>query len=639
MLTHESNCTVFSRPTQRPHFIHWSTLCSLLGVVLLLSAFIVPLGADVSLADQEQVKRHIAKLEDGKMKPHATGDRSTRFMTARRLVDQIGVDWAINTDLDFTTTSSASGAVQEAEFTHSVAATTSLGGTVNYKLNDAFDGYSAIALTFDGSKGPAISGNPVYFYYNQNGPASFDPTSGNRQLVLPPRTINPPGGGQIEVQRKVYVPGDDSFCRWLNIVRNTGATTVSNISVVFANNMGSDSNTIITNSSNGNQTGELDDNWVATMQNYSGLPPKMGSMERNAVTSFSSDVRVGHVLQGPNAPVRLSRINFAAGDDNPYWAYTFSLAPGQTVIIMSFATCQASKAAAAAQSTRLVTLPPSALRYMSPLELSQVKNFLINNEHWVEVTSGNGGHTSFDGYHKVNDGNRITITAYPDPGYRFVRWTGTVNGSDNPLTLTIRSNVRLQAEFTNDAPTVDILTPTTNAIVRGTAEVTVQARDDSGIAKVEYYVDDVLKQTTSTAPYSWQWDTRSLLSGAHTLRVVAYDAAGRMAYDQVTVQVQNVTLTLSASRATDSGWMLRKPLVRLELRAEVVSGLTVMKYLVYRKNGAAYQFLKEIPGGQVSTAPFVYFDETVEKGKTYTYKVTAVNVAGGVIGQSGEITI
>lgn len=45
------------------------------------------------------------------------------------------------------------------------------------------------------------------------------------------------------------------------------------------------------------------------------------------------------------------------------------------------------------------------------------------------------------------------------------------------------------------------------------------------VTKVEYYVDDVLKSTTTTPPFSFFWNVGELKAGAHTLTVKAFDNA------------------------------------------------------------------------------------------------------------------
>jgi RTX calcium-binding nonapeptide repeat (4 copies) len=316
---------------------------------------------------------------------------------SKGLIDGSGLKWFANTNITFATSSSASGAMSEASFTHAVNATTVGGGTVNVALNDAFDGYNSLIVN---GTPPADSAHT----YNKNGPATTE--DGGREIVLPGEAF-----GNIQVSRKVFVPTNDSFARWLNIFTNTGTTTQT-VRVDTSNNLGSDSNTAIVSSSNGNATAELTDNWVTTFQNYSG--------------TTSSDVRLGHVLQGPGAPTPLSRISFANGDDNPTWGYNLTLAPGQTAIIMNFATGQASKAAAAAKAAELVNLPPNALQGMSALEIAQVVNFIKQNSLSISPTNatqteGNSGIKAFT-FTINRTGNTSGITD--------LKWTVTGSGAN-----------------------------------------------------------------------------------------------------------------------------------------------------------------------------------------------------------------
>lgn len=279
------------------------------------------------------------------------------------LIDQSGLEYFINTNITFSTSSSASGAASEASYVGPVAATTSAGGTTASTLSDAFDGYGALCLSFDGGTGACESGGggkspagtATYIMYNQNGSASTD--CGGREVVYNTQTIN-----GINVSRRAYVPADDSFARWVNIFTNTGGAPVS-FHAVTSNNLGSDSSTVVVASSSGDAIATTADNWVTTFQDYSG--------------STSSDPRLGHVLKGPGSSVGLSSVNIADGENSPYWSYPLTLAPGQTGIVMTFVTGQPSKAAAAAQAARLTALPATTLTCLSPAEQGQLLNFQV----------------------------------------------------------------------------------------------------------------------------------------------------------------------------------------------------------------------------------------------------------------------
>src|SRR6185295_15768081 len=326
--------------------------------------------AAAAFADVAVIERHGLAGQTGPNKPKRAGlagRQQARNPGARTLTDASGLQYFINTDITFTTSSSASGAASEASYSGPVNATTSGGGVTASTLDDAFDGYHALCVSLIGATGPCQSGGgggqglgdhgpaPPYLMYNQNGPATLDGACSNRQLILPPQLL-----AGIQVQRKVFVPSTDTFIRWFDTFTNTTGSTQS-VTAISSNNLGSDSNTEITATSSGDLTVTTADTWVATFQSYTG--------------TTSPDVRLGHVLWGPGAPTTLANSTFVNGDDNPFWAYTFTLAPGETRAILNFATGQPSKAAAAAKAAELVGLPDPSIQCLSTVEQQQVTNF------------------------------------------------------------------------------------------------------------------------------------------------------------------------------------------------------------------------------------------------------------------------
>ena len=286
-----------------------------------------------------------------------------------QLIDAEGLKYFINTNITFSTTSSASGAVSEASYTHAVAATTLSGGTTPYALNDAYDGANTLCVSFTNTLTNCATGNPNFVFYNKLGPATFDttvpasPECTNRMVDFPVTTLTDPADNThaIQVQRKVYVPPNDNYIRWENTFKNTSSTPIT-FSPVIANNLGSDSNTQITGSSSGDLVATTADTWVGSFQAYSG--------------TNSTDPRLGHVFQGPQATTPLAAITFVNGSDKPFWAYTLTLAPGQTKTILNFETGAPSKALANSRAAALSTLPDTARQCLSTTQLSQVSNFV-----------------------------------------------------------------------------------------------------------------------------------------------------------------------------------------------------------------------------------------------------------------------
>jgi hypothetical protein len=76
------------------------------------------------------------------------------------------------------------------------------------------------------------------------------------------------------------------------------------------------------------------------------------------------------------------------------------------------------------------------------------------------------------------------------------------------------------------APTAAITSPTDGGTVSGTATVTATPSDDVGVTRVELWVDGALKATSTSAPYSFAWDTASVSDGPHWIFARAYDAVG-----------------------------------------------------------------------------------------------------------------
>lgn len=332
-----------------------------LGLASLLGAGIA-LG-DVTVTDvgawkaQQRTANQQKKVEKRLRRSAAssTGRVSALATGSQALVDASGLEYFINTNITFSTTSSASGAMSEASYTGPVDATTAGGGVSASTLNDSFDGYFTIALS-QTATGPVETGSSDYVIYNQNGPATVDPACNGRQVVFNPRTMF-----GLVVSRKVFVPVNDSFARWMTILQNPTGSPIT-VNVISANNLGSDSSTTIDTTSSGDTAATTADTWITSFQSYSG--------------STSSDPRLGHVIYGAGG-LAPSFMSFVNGDDNPYWSFPVTVPAGATRILLHFVTGQPSKAAARAKAASLAAnpIPPTATSCLTDLERTQLVNF------------------------------------------------------------------------------------------------------------------------------------------------------------------------------------------------------------------------------------------------------------------------
>ncbi|MEI6753629.1 MAG: T9SS type A sorting domain-containing protein [Paludibacter sp.] len=102
-------------------------------------------------------------------------------------------------------------------------------------------------------------------------------------------------------------------------------------------------------------------------------------------------------------------------------------------------------------------------------------------------------------------------------------------------------------------PTIKLVspyaTPDSGWVVRGAVSFTVNVSSTLPITKVEFYIDNVLKSTDTTYPYSYLWNTRTFTTGAHTLKAIAYDSQSSATISQVVTVMAVLTLKTTTKAA------------------------------------------------------------------------------------------
>lgn len=92
-------------------------------------------------------------------------------------------------------------------------------------------------------------------------------------------------------------------------------------------------------------------------------------------------------------------------------------------------------------------------------------------------------------------------------------------------------------------PTLDFQQPAEGETVTGTRNLFAVATDDVQLDSVKFYINDVLKATFFSGPFSWSWNTTTYANGAYTLKAVASDMAGNSVQQVKNVTVSNVADT------------------------------------------------------------------------------------------------
>jgi len=90
----------------------------------------------------------------------------------------------------------------------------------------------------------------------------------------------------------------------------------------------------------------------------------------------------------------------------------------------------------------------------------------------------------------------------------------------------------------NMKPVLNFVSPRSENLV-GYVNVEVTALDDKGIKKVEFYLNNYLVWTSTSAPYRWGWDTTQYNDGNINLKVVAYDTDNESVYIEKSFKIIN----------------------------------------------------------------------------------------------------
>lgn len=89
-------------------------------------------------------------------------------------------------------------------------------------------------------------------------------------------------------------------------------------------------------------------------------------------------------------------------------------------------------------------------------------------------------------------------------------------------------------------PSVSITSPENGSTVSRSITVSVSATDDVGVERVKLYIDGALFATSTTEPYRFYWDTKSVSDGYHEVSAMAFDTSGNVEYSNpITVHVSN----------------------------------------------------------------------------------------------------
>ena len=95
-------------------------------------------------------------------------------------------------------------------------------------------------------------------------------------------------------------------------------------------------------------------------------------------------------------------------------------------------------------------------------------------------------------------------------------------------------------KVSNQTLTVAVTSPTNGGTVPKNQKVTISANatDSTTITQVQFYVNNTLLGTATTAPYSYPWKVPGKSGASYNIQAKAYDSAGKSAAQTITVKAQ-----------------------------------------------------------------------------------------------------
>ncbi|HBT87416.1 S8 family serine peptidase [Desulfobacter sp.] len=125
-------------------------------------------------------------------------------------------------------------------------------------------------------------------------------------------------------------------------------------------------------------------------------------------------------------------------------------------------------------------------------------------------------------------------TAYTNGTYELVAVaydTAGNLGQSEAISVSVSNEIFQDTE----APVVTITSPGDGASIGNIETVLASASDNSGINRMELFLNGELQAVKYSSELKWNWNTRKLSKGAYTLSVKAFDTAGNEGVDTITV--------------------------------------------------------------------------------------------------------
>ena len=148
-------------------------------------------------------------------------------------------------------------------------------------------------------------------------------------------------------------------------------------------------------------------------------------------------------------------------------------------------------------------------------------NFFSVSQYTLTIIAGEGGTTDpAPGSHAYDSGTAVTVTAIPDNGYRFAKWSGDVSSTNNSVEIIMNGDKNIAANFIRQYTlAISVGTggttdpPPGNYTYDSGTEVTIEATPDTGF-RFTQWTGDVPQGNESDNPLTLIMDSDKSIEAA-----------------------------------------------------------------------------------------------------------------------------
>jgi pectate lyase len=234
------------------------------------------------------------------------------------------------------------------------------------------------------------------------------------------------------------------------------------------------------------------------------------------------------------------------------------------------------------------------------------------------ATTGAGTIQTSTGGDMFHEGEPVTLTALPAPGWEFAGWGGAVSGASNPISLTMDGNKSVTANFIQVPPSISTQ-PVSQSVNAG--------------SNVSFNVT-----AGGTAPLSYQWyKDGSPVAGAYadTLSLSNVQAGDAGSY---TVTVTNGAGSLTSNPGTLT--VVTPPSIITQPASQTVNAGSTAMFTVNASGTSPFTYQWQKDGSDIAGASAASLTlSNVQDGDAGSYSVVVSNAAGSANSVGAVLTV